>query len=529
MATDTNMMGQTGLLAAIERAGNRLPDPVFLFVYLILGLIVISVLCAWLGVNAAHPVLRDTEGAAVMVQATSLLSAENVARFWVEMPKTFTHFHPLGYVLVVMLGAGVAERSGFFGASIRAAVRHAPAALLTPVVAAVAMLSNHAADAGYVILIPVAAIIYVSAGRHPLAGVACAFAGVSGGFSANITPGALDALLFGITEAAVDGSGLAAGWTVNIAGNWWFIVALMALYLPIVWWVTDRIIEPRLGAWAPDVVEDLQAEVSGETDQGLQTRGLKRAGWAALAVIALWLWMVFGPGTPLLNDDQAAEGLAWYQKAAPLFGSLVAGFMVLFLATGWAYGSVAGTIRSSQDLIDMLTESMKDMGYYLVLAFTAAHFVAMFNWSNLGLIMAVHGANAIQASGLPLAVLLGLIVLFSGLLNLFVGSASAKWALLAPVLVPMLMLLGISPEGATAAYRVGDSATNMITPLMVYFPLVLIFARRWQRDFGLGSLTAMMLPYAVWMLISGIALVMLWIGMGWDFGPGAAMSFELQS
>ncbi|MGA1758661.1 MAG: AbgT family transporter, partial [Pseudomonadales bacterium] len=231
MATDTNMMGQTGLLAAIERAGNRLPDPVFLFVYLILGLIVISVLCAWLGVNAAHPVLRDPEGAAVMVQATSLLSAENVARFWVEMPKTFTHFHPLGYVLVVMLGAGVAERSGFFGASIRAAVRHAPAALLTPVVAAVAMLSNHAADAGYVILIPVAAIIYVSAGRHPLAGVACAFAGVSGGFSANITPGALDALLFGITEAAVDGSGLAAGWTVNIAGNWWFIVALMALYL----------------------------------------------------------------------------------------------------------------------------------------------------------------------------------------------------------------------------------------------------------------------------------------------------------
>ena len=162
------------------------------------------------------------------------------------------------------------------------------------------------------------------------------------------------------------------------------------------------------------------------------------------------------------------------------------------------YGAAAGTIQSSQDLIDMLTESMKDMGYYLVLAFAAAHFVAMFNWSNLGLIMAVHGAEAIQSSGLPLAVLLGLIVLFSGLLNLFVGSASAKWMLLAPVLVPMLMLLGISPEGATAAYRVGDSATNMITPLMVYFPLVLIFARRWQADFGLGSLTAMMIPYAVY-------------------------------
>ena len=237
--------------------------------------------------------------------------------------------------------------------------------------------------------------------------------------------------------------------------------------------------------------------------------------------------MVFGPGTPLLIDGEEGRGLEWYQQAAPFFGSLVAAFMVLFLATGWAYGSAAGTIQSSQDLIDMLTESMKDMGYYLVLAFAAAHFVAMFNWSNLGLIMAVHGAEGIQSSGLPLAVLLGLIVLFSGLLNLFVGSASAKWALLAPVLVPMLMLLGISPEGATAAYRVGDSATNMITPLMVYFPLVLIFARRWQADFGLGSLTAMMIPYAVYMVIGGIALVMIWIGLGWDFGPGAPMSIAL--
>ena len=252
MSSESVTEQQRGILGAIERVGNRLPDPVFLFGYLIIGLVVISVISSWLGVSAAHPVLRDDSGAPTLVYAASLLAPENVARLWVDMPKTFTHFHPLGYVLLVMLGAGVAERSGFFAAGIRAAVRRAPKGLLTPVVATVAMLSNHAADAGYVILIPVAAIVYVSAGRHPLAGIACAFAGVSGGFSANITPGGLDALLFGITEAAVESSGLGGGWTVNIAGNWWFIAALMVLYIPIVWFVTDRIIEPRLGPWQAD-------------------------------------------------------------------------------------------------------------------------------------------------------------------------------------------------------------------------------------------------------------------------------------
>ena len=202
--------------------------------------------------------------------------------------------------------------------------------------------------------------------------------------------------------------------------------------------------------------------------------------------------------------------------------------MILFLAAGWAYGSAAGTIQCGDDLVSMMTEAMKDMGYYLVLAFAAAHFVAMFNWSNLGLITAVHGANAIESSGLPLPAALGLIVLFSALLNIFVGSASAKWALLAPVLVPMLMLLGISPEGATSAYRVGDGATNIITPLMVYFPLILIFAQRWQSGFGIGSLTAMMIPYSLWMLITGIALMMLWIMLGLPLGPGAPMGIELK-
>ena len=531
---ETSAATQSGILGWIERTGNKLPDPVFIFFYLIIALIAISVISAALGVSAFHPTqIDEATGGALQIEAVSLLAADNIQRLWVEMPKTFTHFHPLGYVLVVMLGAGVAERSGFFAAGMAKAVKGAPTALLTPVVALVAMLGNHAADAGYVVLIPLAGILFAAAGRHPLAGIAAAFAGVSGGFSANISPGQLDALLFGITEEAVNVSALDPSWTANIAGNWYFISAMTVLYLPIIWYVTDKIIEPRLGKWtggasAGASADGLSPDPSAE-EGALASKGLRAAGLAALFVAALWTVMVFAPGTPLVNEA-ACEGVtdcSIHTELRPLYQSLVAAFFLLFLLTGWAYGRATGSIKNHRDLVDMMAESMKDMGYYLVLAFAAAHFVAMFGWSNLGLITAVHGAAGIQSTGLPLPLVLGLMVIFAGILNLFVGSASAKWALLAPILVPMLMLLGISPEGATAAYRVGDSATNIITPLMVYFPLILVFAQRWDRKFGLGSLTAMMLPYSIWLLISGVLLIVAWIYLGIPLGPDAPVAYTL--
>ena len=525
---------QTGILGWVERTGNKLPDPVFIFFYLIIALVVISVIAALSGVSAQHPTaLDENTGSALVIEAVSLLSPENIQRLWVEMPKTFTHFHPLGYVLVVMLGAGVAERSGFFAAGMSKAVKSAPKSLLTPVVALVAMIGNHAADAGYVVLIPLAGILFAAAGRHPLAGIAAAFAGVSGGFSANVSPGQLDALLFGITEEAVGASALDPTWTANIAGNWYFIVAMTVLYLPIIWYVTDKVIEPRLGAWTKGAVAGADDDAPVEVDEEKASKGLRAAGLAALFVVGLWVLMVFAPGTPLV-DEAACEGIpaadcSIHTELRPLYQSLVAGFFLLFLLTGWAYGRAAGTIKDHRDLVNMMAESMKDMGYYLVLAFAAAHFVAMFGWSNLGLITAVHGAAGIESTGLPLPLVLGLMVIFAGLLNLFVGSASAKWALLAPILVPMLMLLGISPEGATAAYRVGDSATNIITPLMVYFPLILVFAQRWVKHFGLGSLTAMMLPYSVWLLISGVLLIVGWFYLGIPLGPDAPVGYTLPS
>ena len=536
-----------GFLGFVERAGNKLPDPVFIFFILILALIVISVIASLTGLSAllSDQVLagmsdgnkaRFSIGPDGVIAAKSLLSAENIQRLWVDMPQTFTHFHPLGYVLVVMMGAGVAERTGLFGDAMRAAVRGAPTFLLTPVVAFVAMAGNHAADAAYVVLIPLAGILYASAGRHPIAGIAAAFAGVSGGFSANFLPGQLDALLYGITESA--GEILVPDYNANIAGNWYFIWAMMVVYIPIIWFVTDKIVEPRLGAWKPETapagteVHDADAPLTAD-----QKKGLKWAGIAILAVILFWTFFTFGPGTPLYITDAEyiAQGLTtdeiatkeWYDRCAPLFQSLVAAFLILFLSAGVAYGVCAKTIKSGDDLVAMMADAMKDMGYYLVLAFAAAHFVALFGWSNLGLISAVHGAGAIENSGLPLPVLLALMILFTGLINLFVGSASAKWALLAPVMVPMLMLLGVSPDGATAAYRVGDSATNIITPLMVYFPLILIFAQRWKKDFGIGSLTAIMIPYSIWLLVSGLLLMVVWVIFGLDLGPGAPVHYVL--
>jgi aminobenzoyl-glutamate transport protein len=513
----------TGVLAWIERSGNRLPDPVFIFVWCIAAIVLISVIAALLGVSAQHPTQLDAAGNAVIVSAESLLSANNIQRLLVEMPATFTSFHPLGYVLVVMLGAGVAERSGLFAAAMSGAIARAPKALLTPAVAFIGMMGNLATDAAYVVLIPLAGVIFAAAGRHPIAGIAAAFAGVSGGFSANLLPGQLDALLFGITEAAAET--IMPTFDANIAGNAFFIIAMTFVFLPVIWYVTDKIIEPRLAPIMPGEMESSTAGVIKDPGSSLdetERKGLRRAGLACLGVILVWVYLCVGPGTPLIDESASPEA-----RLNPLFQSLVAGFFILFLAAGWAYGAAAGSVGSHRDIVKMMSEAMGDLAYYLVLAFAAAHFVAMFNWSNLGLIFAINGAAFLEGSNLPDALLLAIIILFGSFVNLFVGSASAKWALLAPVLVPMLMLIGISPEMSTAAYRVGDGATNIITPLMPYFPLILVFCQRWQKDFGIGSLAATMLPYSVLLLITGITMTVIWVVLGIPLGPNAPVEFSL--
>ena len=513
-ATATNELPPNkGFLGAVERVGNRLPDPVFLFLWLILGLIVLSIVGSSLGWSALNPVTGD------ILVAKSLLSPENLGKLIIDMPKTLTEFPPLGIAIIILYGASVAERTGLFGSAIRGALLNAPRSILTPIVVITGMVSHHASDASYVVVIPLAAVIFAAAGRHPLAGLAAGFAAVSGGFAGNLFPGASDALILGITEPAaqlIDPS-----YSVNIAGNWFFIVGIVIVFTPIVWFITDRIIEPRLGAWIPGADAPV---VAAEEKVGLtakEKRGLMLAGFAVLGMIGLWAALTMMPSSPFV-DPEAKPG----QTYNPLFRSLAAFFAIAFFVSGAAFGIGARTIQSHRDLVRMMTEGIVQLAPYIVLVFFAAHFVAMFNWSGLGPILAVNAAAELKAIDLPAPVLLIIVLLVSCVFDLFIGSASAKWSALAPIVVPMFMLLGISPEMTTAAYRMGDSVTNIATPLMSYFPLILTFAQRWDPRFGLGSLLATMLPYAGAFLIAGLLMVTAWVTFDLPLGPGVGVFYE---
>ncbi len=517
---------QRGFLGFVERAGNLLPEPTMIFVYLIIALMAVSAIGDWAGWSASLPYSGDEaptgatlEGGVLTYTAASLFSEANIGRLLVDMPRTMSGFAPLGLILVIMLGAAVAERSGMFSALIRASLANAPRAILTPIVAIIGMVSHHASDAAYVVFIPLAAIVYAAAGRHPVAGLAAAFAAVSGGYAGNITPGQIDVLLFGFTQEAA--RIVEPGWTMNPVGNWWFILGIVVVFTPAVWFITDKVVEPRLGKWGGGADAEIEAELARSEVTADERRGLRRAGLAALAVIALYLVLTLAPGyTPLINEK--VEGTAQLQ---PFYGALIAGFFLMFVSCGIAFGTATGSIKSADDVTRMMREGIASLAPYIVFVFFAAHFVAMFNWSNVGPIIAINGAEALQAFALPAPILLVSVLLLSSFLDLFIGSASAKWSALAPVVVPMFMLLGISPEMTTAAYRMGDSYTNIMTPLMSYFPLILAFARRWDGAFGVGSLLALMLPYALAFMTLGISMVIAWVALDLPLGPGAGVFY----
>ena len=517
---------QRGFLGFVERVGNRLPEPAMIFVWLIVTLMLLSALGQRLGWSASLAYTGETAplwgvltDGTLTYTATSLFSEENIARLLTEMPRTLTGFAPLGLVMVLILGASVAERSGMFSALIRISLRNAPRVILTPIVAIIGMVSHHASDAAYVVFIPLAAILYASVGRHPLVGLAAAFAGVSGGFAGNITPGQMDVLLFGFTQEAA--RIIDPNWTMNPLGNWYFILAIVFVFTPIIWYITDRIVEPRLGNWGGEPDEELKAELARSEVTPAERRGLRAAGLAALliagAFAALSLWPDY---TPLI--DETKTGTAQLQ---PFYSGLVAGFFLLFLMTGIAFGRATGTVKDSKDVIAMMQEGVRMLAPYLVFVFFAAHFVAMFNWSRLGPIFAIDGAIALQKMDVPPPLLLAGVQFVSSFLDLFIGSAAAKWSAMAPVVVPKFMLLGISPEMTTAAYRMGDSYTNIMTPLMSYFPLILAFARRYDKSIGVGSLLALMLPYALSFMVMGLAMTVGWVTFDLPLGPGAQVFY----
>ena len=484
-------------LAAVERVGNKLPDPAMLFVLLL----VIVWLLSWILSGVTFSVEDPRTGAPLVVQ--NQLSGAALTAFLSTMVTNFVHFHPVGVVLVAMLGIGVAEHTGFINSGLRALMAVTARWLLTPMVIFVGIISHTAVDAGYVLVIPLGGIIFYAAGRHPLAGIAAAFAGVSGGFSANFVPSALDPMLQGISQEGA--RILDPEIVLNPLNNYFFTTASSLLSIGLGWFLTDRVVEPRLkGTELDGELHDLPTMEPLEANE---RRGLRGALIAMLLAVALLIVSVLPAGSAW-----RAAGGELTSGLAPLMQSIVPLIFLLFLLPGVVYGIIAGTVKSSRDIVAGMSKAMTGMGYYLVIMFFIAQFIYAFGQSNLGILLALQGANLLEWLQMPATITIIGIVILTGFINLFVGSASAKWALLAPIFLPMLMQLGISPDLAQAAYRVGDSSTNIITPLMPYFPLVVVFCQRYVKGTGIGTVTAMMLPYSVTFITTWtIFLLLYWI------------------
>jgi aminobenzoyl-glutamate transport protein len=491
----------------VERVGNTLPHPVSLFVIATALVVAASAVAAWFDWAVTNP------ATGVPVAVVNLLSVAGVHRLLNGLVTNFTNFAPLGTVLVAMLGIAVAEGSGLIGAALKRLVLAAPRRWLTLTIVFAGVMSNTGGEVGYVLLLPLSAMVFAAVGRHPLAGLAAAFAGVSGGYSANLLLGTIDPLLAGLTQEAahlVD-----PAYRVNPAANYYFMAASTALVAIVGTVVTERVIVPRLGLW-----QDAAAHAAIEPLTAAEQRGLRFATVAGLVLVAVVLAGILPEGG-YLRDLKTGDVLH-----SPLLSGIVAFIFVGGVVMGVAYGVGAGTVRGEADVLKPMSKSMETMGSYLVLVFFAAQFVAVFNWSNLGLIVAVEGAAVLKALGLGTVPLLVSFVALSAVINLAMGSASAKWAILAPVFVPMFMLLGYTPEFTQAAYRVGDSVSNVVSPMMSYFALIIAFVQKYEPKAGLGTVVALMLPYSVAFFLVWTTFLVAWALLGLPVGPGAPLLMD---
>ncbi len=488
-------------LDGVEAAGNKLPDPILLFALICLLIVLASWISAMAGVSATNPATGET------IQAVNLLSPDNIRRMISESVKNFGSFPALGLVLVVMLGIGLAEKSGWFEILMRSAVMQAPKNLIIPSIAFVAILGNVAGDAAPIVLPPLAAMVFVKMGWHPVAGIAMAYAAALGGFAANLILGMSDALVFAFTQPAaalVDPTV-----EVNTAMNYYFIAASVFVLLPIIWIVTSRITIPRLGRY--DNPEFVHEDTGAITDQ--QRTALRWANWSMLAVLVGIVAMSIPRSGPMRNGETGS-----LLNNSPLMNGIALLITVLFFVPGLIYGIKAGTVKSSRDMARMMTESMASMGNFIVIVFFASQMLAYFNWSNLGSIIAIKGAGLLENQN-GVLLIVGIVVI-SSLVNILIGSASAKWAILAPIFVPMMMLLGFHPAFTQMIYRVGDSITNPITPMLPYFPLVLGLAQKYDKKLGMGTLISTLLPYSIAMGIGWTLFLIIWFLIGLPVGPG---------
>lgn len=492
------------ILDKVEKVGNKLPDPAVMFFGLLIIVWVFSYLLSGIEFDAVHPLTGDNVG------ITNLLAGDQMADFLANMVGTFMGFAPLGVVLVAMLGVGVAERSGFINVAIKLMLNVTPKMLLTPVLILVAIVSHTAVDAGYVLVIPLGGVIFFAAGRHPLAGIAAAFAGVSGGFSANFVPSAIDPLLQGFTQSAAQI--LDPNIQLNPLNNYFFTAASSVIVVLVGWYLTDRVIEPRLQKNA--TIDGDQEDMPVLDDVTPRDRKAFYAGvlTMVLGLVALY-FAASAENTPLAD---AKGELASF--TAPLMQMIVPLIFLLFIIPGIVHGFIAGSFKNSQDVVKAMTKSMEGMAYYMVMAFFCALFIKAFGDSNLGTLLSIKGAQFLSSLQLSGGVTMVGIIILVAFINLFIGSSSAKWALISPIFIPMLMQLGYSPDLTQAAYRVGDSISNIITPLLPYFPLVVLYCQRYVKNTGIGSLVAMMLPFSISLLVIWSAFLIIYWMIGIPLG-----------
>ncbi|MBS4001297.1 MAG: AbgT family transporter [Desulfobulbaceae bacterium] len=499
-------------LLIVEKLGNALPHPATLFALLAIAVVIMSWLASLIGFNANHPSTGE------LIEPVNLLSEQGIHMIITKMVTNFTSFAPLGTVLVAMLGIGIAESSGLIGTSLRLLVLSSPRKLLTFVIILAGIISNTASEVGYVLLVPLGGIIFHAIGRHPIGGIAAAFAGVSGGYSANLLLGTIDPLLAGLSEEAariIDPS-----YTVNPASNYYFLVASVPLIALAGTWVTEKIVMPRLGDYEGSTEKEELRKLTQSEKKGLNYAIIASVIFAAILAIGVV------PEDGFLRGDIDPETGVRSVLRSPFMRGIVAFIFLGASFAGISYGIGAKTIKSDSDVMRGMGKSMETLGLYIVLTFFAAQFVAYFNWTNLGKIFAVEGALVLQSSGLgPIPLILAFIALTS-VMNLVMGSASAKWALMAPIFIPMFMLLGYSPEFVQAAYRVGDSVSNIISPMMSYFALIVAFFAKYDKKAGIGTIVSVMLPYTFVFFIVWSIFMILWILLGLPVGPDAPLFID---
>ncbi|MEQ1923424.1 MAG: AbgT family transporter [Pyrinomonadaceae bacterium] len=500
--------GRHRVLNLVERAGNVIPNPAVLFLFLAAVVVIASALVSNAGITVQHPATNE------VIRAVNLLSIDGLHRIMTGLVTNFTSFAPLGTVLTALLGLAVAEASGLIRTSLRLLVISSPKKLLTVVVVFAGVLSHTASDIGYVLLIPLSAMIFHAVGRHPLAGLAAAFAGVSGGFSANLLLGPIDAMLAGITQEAahiVD-----PAYSVTPLANYYFMAASAVLVTVMGTWITEKVVVPRLGEYRGEAEAETLDKLTPSEKRGM------RFAFFALVVFAGLIALGTIPADGFLRDAKTGDLLK-----SPFLSGIVAVIFAGGIVLGLAYGLGARTIKNTNELTSAMEDSMRTMATYIVLAFFAAQFIALFNWSNLGVIVAVNGAEFLKSMEVGGVMLIISFVVATMILDLLIGSAAAKWALVAPIFVPMMMILGYSPEMTQATYRIGDSVINIVSPLMAYFPLIVAFAQKYDPKAGIGTLMALMMPYSIAFFFGWTLFLIIWFYFGLPLGPGAEMFYQM--